>query len=64
MLETHNGIHGVQIIIRMCNLRASYFAKTNSYPFPKSHSFLYSVYKEYVIEIIVYSWGWERNFEA
>ena len=64
MLETHNTLHSVQIIIRMCNLRVSYFAKTNSYPFPKYHSFLCSVYKEYVIEITVYSWGWERNLKV
>ena len=33
-------------------MRASYFSKAKSYPFPKSHSFLCSVYEEYVIEII------------
>lgn len=52
MQETHNTLHSVHIIIRMCNLRASYFSKAKSYPFPKSHSFLCSVYEEYVIEII------------
>lgn len=54
MQETHSNLHSVQIIIRMCNLRASYSMKTNSYSFTKIHSFLCLVYKEYVIEITVY----------
>lgn len=45
------------MIMRMYNLRDFFFSKDQLQSIPKSYSSLCPVYKEYVFETIVHSWG-------